>query len=153
MRPEIEARGARLVAISPQTPANSRKSQRDNKLNFPILSEPGAAVAEKFGLRFSLRVLKAEAVINLIADWSRDYDHEKSSLILARLRRDVGMLNGLARQKLGERGIVEDGHVFKTADGARRFAAGDQIVFLKNEGSISVKNGTLPGSSKPGPVG
>lgn len=54
VRPKIEARGARLVAISPQTQANSRKSQRDNKLDFPILSDPGAAVADKFGLRFSL---------------------------------------------------------------------------------------------------
>ncbi|WP_043832707.1 peroxiredoxin-like family protein [Muricoccus aerilatus] len=54
VRPEIEARGASLVAISPQTPANSRKSQRDNKLNFPILSDAGAAVTAEFGLRFSL---------------------------------------------------------------------------------------------------
>jgi peroxiredoxin len=54
VRPEIKARGASLVAISPQTPANSRKSQRDNKLDFPILSDPGAAVAAEFGLRFSL---------------------------------------------------------------------------------------------------
>jgi peroxiredoxin len=53
-RPEIEARGASLVAISPQTQANSRKSQRDNKLAFPILSDPGAAVADQFGLRFAL---------------------------------------------------------------------------------------------------
>jgi peroxiredoxin len=53
-RPEIEARGASLVAVSPQTEANSRKSLRDNKLDFPILSDPGAAVAEKFGLRFAL---------------------------------------------------------------------------------------------------
>ena len=54
IRPEIEARGARLVAISPQTPANSRKSQRDNKLGFPILSDAGTAVAAAFGLRFAL---------------------------------------------------------------------------------------------------
>jgi len=54
VRPEIEARGASLVAISPQTPANSRKSQRDNKLGFLILSDPGATVAAEFGLRFSL---------------------------------------------------------------------------------------------------
>ncbi len=53
-RGEIEARGAQLVAISPQTPANSRRSQRDNKLNFPILSDPDSEVAETFGLRFSL---------------------------------------------------------------------------------------------------
>ena len=37
--PEIEQRGARVAAISPQTSANSRKSQRDNKLTFPILSD------------------------------------------------------------------------------------------------------------------
>jgi peroxiredoxin len=54
VRSKIEARGASLVAISPQTPANSRKSLRNNKLGFPILSDPGAAVAAEFGLRFSL---------------------------------------------------------------------------------------------------
>jgi peroxiredoxin len=54
VRFEIEARGASLVAISPQTPTNSRKSQRDNKLGFPILSDAGAAVAAAFGLRFAL---------------------------------------------------------------------------------------------------
>jgi peroxiredoxin len=54
VRTEIEARGASLVAISPQTQANSRKSQRDNKLGFSILSDPGTAVADKFGLRFAL---------------------------------------------------------------------------------------------------
>jgi peroxiredoxin len=54
IRPEIEARGASLVALSPQTPANSRKSQRDNKLGFPILSDAAAAVAAAFGLRFAL---------------------------------------------------------------------------------------------------
>jgi peroxiredoxin len=54
VRPEIEARGASLVAVSSQTPANSRKSQRDNKLGFPILSDAGAAVAAEFGLRFAL---------------------------------------------------------------------------------------------------
>jgi peroxiredoxin len=54
VRPEIESRGAALVAISPQTQANSCKSQRDNRLGFPILSDPGTAVAARFGLRFSL---------------------------------------------------------------------------------------------------
>ena len=44
--PEITARGASLVAISPQTAPNSRKSQRDNKLEFPILSDVRSEVAE-----------------------------------------------------------------------------------------------------------
>jgi peroxiredoxin len=52
--PQIAARGANLVAISPQTAPNSRKSQRDNKLEFPILSDEQSKVAASFGLRFSL---------------------------------------------------------------------------------------------------
>lgn len=53
-RGEIESRGARLVAVSPQTPVNSRKAQRTGKLGFPILSDAGGAVAAAFGLRWSL---------------------------------------------------------------------------------------------------
>jgi peroxiredoxin len=53
--PEIAARGASLVAISPQTAANSRKSQRDNKLDFPILSDAKSEVANAFGVRFALQ--------------------------------------------------------------------------------------------------
>ncbi len=87
--------------------------------------------------------LKAEAVANLISDWNCEYDPAKSTLILAHLRRDVRMLNELARTKLIERGSVDQGFAFKTADGIRSFAAGDQIVFLKNEGSLGVKNGRL----------
>ncbi|MCV9967708.1 Ti-type conjugative transfer relaxase TraA [Pararhizobium sp. BT-229] len=87
--------------------------------------------------------LKGEAVEGLIAAWNRDYDPSKTSLILAHLRRDVRMLNDMARAKLVERGIVADGFAFKTDDGTRMFATGDQIVFLKNEGSLGVKNGML----------
>jgi peroxiredoxin len=52
--PEIEKRGARLVAVSPQTAPNSRRSQRENKLSFPILSDPDNDVAASFGIRFGL---------------------------------------------------------------------------------------------------
>ncbi len=52
--PEFERLGASLVAISPQSAANSRKSQRENKATFPILSDPGNEVAARFGLRFKL---------------------------------------------------------------------------------------------------
>lgn len=51
---DITARGASLVAISPQTAPNSRKSQRDNKLGFPILSDVKSQVANAFGIRFAL---------------------------------------------------------------------------------------------------
>ncbi|MCX4194226.1 AhpC/TSA family protein, partial [Methylobacterium organophilum] len=52
--PQFERLGASLVAISPQTAANSRKSVRQNGLKFPILSDPHNAVAAAFGLRFAL---------------------------------------------------------------------------------------------------
>lgn len=87
--------------------------------------------------------LKAQAIANLIADWNSDYDPTKTTLILAHLRRDVRALNSLAREKLVERGIVGMGHDFRTEDGLRRFDAGDQIVFLKNETSLGVKNGMI----------
>jgi peroxiredoxin len=52
--PRFQALGASLLAISPQTAANSRKSQRQNQLDFPILSDTHNDVAAAFGLRFAL---------------------------------------------------------------------------------------------------
>jgi len=52
--PEITARNASVVAISPQTAPNSRKSQRDNRLGFLILSDTKSQVADAFGIRFAL---------------------------------------------------------------------------------------------------
>lgn len=86
---------------------------------------------------------KDDAVKSLIEDWNRDYDPGRSSLILAHLRRDVRMLNALAREKLVERGVVGDGFAFRTEDGNRSFDVGDRIVFLRNESSLGVKNGML----------
>src|SRR5690606_10198461 len=84
-----------------------------------------------------------EAVRSLIDDWNAEYDPARTSLILAHRRVDVRTLNELAREKHVERGIVGEGFAFRTEDGTRRFAAGDRIVFLKNEGSLGVKNGLL----------
>jgi peroxiredoxin len=53
-KPEFDKLGASLVAISPQTPPNSRKSVRQNKLSFPILSDEKGKVGAAFGLRFNL---------------------------------------------------------------------------------------------------
>ncbi|MFK4259469.1 Ti-type conjugative transfer relaxase TraA, partial [Agrobacterium tumefaciens] len=102
-----------------------------------------ALAAYDANVRITGTRLKAGAVETLIADWNHDYDQTKTTLILAHLRRDVRMLNTMARGKLVERGIVGEGHVFRTADGERRFDVGDQIVFLKNETSLGVKNGMI----------
>ena len=52
--PEITAAGGSLVAISPQTAANSRKAARQDHLTFPILTDHGNEVAAAFGIRFRL---------------------------------------------------------------------------------------------------
>ena len=51
---DIREWGASLVAISPQTPTNSRKSQEQHHLSFPVLSDHGGRLAAAFGLRFRL---------------------------------------------------------------------------------------------------
>ncbi|TPN85681.1 AhpC/TSA family protein [Mesorhizobium sp. CU2] len=52
--PAIQATGAQLVSISPQSLANGRKAKRDKKVDFPMLSDPDGKVADAFGLRFRL---------------------------------------------------------------------------------------------------
>jgi peroxiredoxin len=51
---DIRARGASLVAISEQTPANSRKSQAQNKLSYPILTDQGCELAVAYGIYWDL---------------------------------------------------------------------------------------------------
>ncbi|HZB93061.1 MAG TPA: peroxiredoxin-like family protein [Stellaceae bacterium] len=50
--PEFRRVGAHLVAISPQTAANSRKTAREKHLTFPVLSDRRNSVAAAFGVRF-----------------------------------------------------------------------------------------------------
>lgn len=58
---QIAARGAQLVAISPQTPDHSLSMAEKNELAFRVLSDLGAEVIDRYGLRFevdeSLRAL------------------------------------------------------------------------------------------------
>jgi len=89
------------------------------------------------------RATKAEAMKALVDDWVRAYDPDRSQLILAHLRRDVRALNAAVRERLAERGLVGEAHSFATVDGERHFGIGDQMVFLRNEGSLGVKNGMI----------
>ncbi|NII41201.1 peroxiredoxin [Curtobacterium flaccumfaciens] len=48
--PELEARGVRLLAISPQTPEGSELAIANGELAFPVLSDPGNALAAALGI-------------------------------------------------------------------------------------------------------
>jgi peroxiredoxin len=52
--PEIEAKGATLIAISPETPDSSLTTQEKNELSFEVLSDRGNLLAKQFGLVFTL---------------------------------------------------------------------------------------------------
>ncbi|TXC88878.1 peroxiredoxin-like family protein [Paraburkholderia azotifigens] len=66
--PQITALGASVVAISPQTAVNSRKSVRTNELGFPVLSDVRNDTAAAFGLRFNLPDYLIELYKNLKND-------------------------------------------------------------------------------------
>lgn len=50
----IRAAGATLLAISPQSPANSRKLVADRGLSYPVATDPGNETAARYGLRHRL---------------------------------------------------------------------------------------------------
>jgi peroxiredoxin len=50
--PELERFGARLVAISPQTPDQSLSTVEKAELDFTVLSDPGSRVAKSVGIVF-----------------------------------------------------------------------------------------------------
>jgi len=52
--PEIERRGARIVAISPETPDDSLSTAEKNALAFTVLSDIGGKLADALGIRFRL---------------------------------------------------------------------------------------------------
>jgi peroxiredoxin len=52
--PEIVNLGARLIAISPQSPDGSLSTAEENELAFDVLSDSGNRVARDYGIVFSL---------------------------------------------------------------------------------------------------
>lgn len=52
--PELQRAGATLLAISPQTRANSLTTAERNGLAFPLLSDASNAVARRYGLAWSV---------------------------------------------------------------------------------------------------
>jgi peroxiredoxin len=51
---QIGELGATLVAVSPQTPDHSLSMAEKNDLGFPVLSDVGALVIERYGLKYEV---------------------------------------------------------------------------------------------------
>ncbi len=81
--PEISARGASLVAISGENPDNTLTVQQKNALEFSVLSDPGLAVARKFGVVYDLPEVVNQAVLKLGFNLASYYGSEKAELPLS----------------------------------------------------------------------
>src|SRR4051794_31770927 len=88
---------------------------------------------------------KDEAKAALVEGWAaaRRAEPERSQVMLAYTRADVRDLNELARTKVRAAGALGADRTVTTERGERVFAAGDRVMFLRNEHSLGVKNGTL----------
>ncbi len=84
-----------------------------------------------------------EARTALVEHWADANKSGGSSVILAYTREDARQLNTLARDHVRASGQLGDDVEVMTERGERRFASGDKVMFLRNERSLGVKNGTL----------
>jgi len=81
----------------------------------------------------------------LVAEWAEDQRRypAASRMMMAYTRADVAELNRLARAALRAGGDLGDDQVVETVRGPLPFATGDRVMFLRNERSLGVKNGTV----------
>jgi peroxiredoxin len=54
LQPELRRRNALFVAISPQTTRQNNFTLQQHGLPYPLLSDPGAAIAQKFGIAHTI---------------------------------------------------------------------------------------------------
>jgi Ti-type conjugative transfer relaxase TraA len=81
----------------------------------------------------------------LIDRWDRDRiaSPDQSRIILTHTNDEVRELNEAARGKLRDAGQLGEDVAILTERGARNFATGDRLMFLRNDRDLGVKNGSL----------
>ncbi|WP_447953915.1 Ti-type conjugative transfer relaxase TraA [Sphingopyxis chilensis] len=81
----------------------------------------------------------------LVDRWDRDRQARPGDtrIILTHTNDEVRALNDAARDRMRAAGDLGSDVAVKVERGDRLFASGDRIIFLRNERSLEVKNGTL----------
>jgi Ti-type conjugative transfer relaxase TraA len=88
---------------------------------------------------------REQARRDLIESWDRDRlaSPDRSQIILTHTNDEVRVLNEAARTRMQAAGDLGDEVHVTVERGGRSFASGDRVMFLQNERSLGVKNGTL----------
>lgn len=68
---EFSERGARLVAVSPQTPDNSLTMAEKHSLEFPVLSDEGGEVIGTYGLKYDVEGQSRELLTAVGSDLAK----------------------------------------------------------------------------------
>jgi Ti-type conjugative transfer relaxase TraA len=88
---------------------------------------------------------REQARDDLIDRWDRDRQAsaDNNRIILTHTNDEVRALNEAARERMRAAGGLGDDVRLAVERGERSFASGDRVMFLQNERSLGVKNGTL----------
>jgi Ti-type conjugative transfer relaxase TraA len=124
--------------------------QKQATIEFSGKREQTEKALEKYHNHGQIRELQTreDAKEELLKDWAdhqAEHKHKHgTSLMMAYTNKDVAELNQGARQYRKIHGDLRSaGYTFMTEKGERTFSNGDRIIFLRNERSLGVRNGSL----------
>jgi Ti-type conjugative transfer relaxase TraA len=82
---------------------------------------------------------------DLVERWDRERiaAPDRTRIILTHTNDEARELNQAARERMRDAGALGEDAQVTTERGARTFASGDRVMFLRNERGLGVKNGTL----------
>lgn len=145
--PEIEAGGA-FAALTTRVPTvelveNRRQQQtweRDALAELRAGSVPAAVDAYQRHRRITLAATAEDAREQMVADWWAARTQGQRAGMYALRRADVEDLNRRARHRLQIEGVVGPDQLDVAG---RSFAVGDEVMFLRNDRRLGVRNGTV----------
>ncbi len=115
--PEMQALGATLVGISPETLAVSQQTVQDNAMEFEVLSDEGNRVAREYGLI----MVVDEAIRPHYLQWGIDIPSSNGD--------ETFELPVPATYVIDQNGVIRAGHVDK--DYTKRMEPADIVAALK----------------------
>lgn len=89
---------------------------------------------------------REQAIAGLVEDYMASYRTNgvaQSRLALAHRRKDVHAINQAIRSARKIQGNIGEGIMVETETGPRAFAAGDRLLFTRNDKALDVRNGML----------